>query len=314
LKMKERVFGRAPPAQTPLFSYQLRKSYNKLFLRRCSMLAGLVLSAREGLEAALVIGIVLGSLRKLHRPELAPVVWAGALSAAALSLALAILLTSLGARLEGKAEAIFEGFTMLLAAGVLTWMVFWMHRQSRHIKGDLEAGVRRAMLQTGKRGVFFIAFVSVLREGIELGLFLTAVALASGNMQTLAGALLGLCVAALLGWSMFTATARLNLRRFFLITSVFLILFAAGLVARGVHEFNEVGWIPPVVEHIWNTGAFVTDNSVAGQLATALLGYNSSPSLTEIFAYLGFLGAVAIGLRWNSTREPPAEEVRSQGS
>jgi high-affinity iron transporter len=278
------------------------------------MLAGLVLSAREGLEAALVIGIVLGSLRKLQRGDLAPVVWAGALSAAALSLASAILLTSLGAHLEGNAEAIFEGITMLLAAGVLTWMVFWMHRQSRHIKGDLEAGVRRAMLQTGKRGLFFIAFVSVLREGIELGLFLTAVALASGNMQTLAGAAIGLFVAALLGWSMFTATARLNLRRFFLITSAFLILFAAGLVARGVHEFNEVGWIPPVVEHLWNTGAVMPENSLAGQLGTALLGYNSSPSLTEILAYLGFLGAVAIGLRLNSTRESPAEGARSQGS
>jgi high-affinity iron transporter len=277
------------------------------------MLAGLVLSAREGLEAALVIGIVLGALRKLQRPELAPVVWAGALSAAVISLASAILLTSLGAHLEGDAEAIFEGFTMILAAGVLTWMVFWMHRQSSHIKGDLEAGVHRAMLQRGKRGLFFIAFVSVLREGIELGLFLTAVALASSDIQTLIGATLGLFVAALLGWAMFKATVRLNLGRFFLITSAFLILFSAGLVARGVHEFNEVGWIPPVVEHIWNTGTFVAENSIIGQVGTALLGYNSSPSLTETLAYLGFLGAVALGLRLSSTRVSPTEKIRPSG-
>jgi high-affinity iron transporter len=273
------------------------------------LLAGLILAVREGLEAALVIGIVLGSLRKLQRPDLFRVVWAGALSAATLSLVSAILLTSLGAHLEGNAEAIFEGLTMLLAAGVLTWMVFWMHHQSRHIKGELEAGVQRAMLQNGKRGLFFLSFVSVLREGIELALLLTAVALASSDRQTLAGAALGLGVAALLGWSLFTAATRLNLRRFFLITSALLILFAAGLVARGVHEFNEVGWIPPVIEHLWNTNSLVAVNSFLGQICATLFGYNSTPSLTEVLAYLGFFIAVGIGLRLNAVREPAPQKA-----
>jgi high-affinity iron transporter len=273
------------------------------------LLAGLILSAREGLEAALVIGIVLGSLSKLQRPDLSRVVWAGALCAAILSLASAILLTSLGARLVGTAEAIFEGFTLILAAGVLTWMVFWMHHQSRHIKGELEAGVQRAMLQNGKRGIFFLSFVTVLREGIELALFLTAVALASNDLQTLAGATLGLGIAALLGWSLFTAATRLNLRRFFLITSVLLILFAAGLVMRGVHEFNEVGWIPPVIEHLWDTNPLVAENSFLGQIFATLFGYNSSPSLTEVLAYLIFFGAVAIGLRAKSPRGTTPQSV-----
>ncbi len=273
------------------------------------MLAGLILSVREGLEAALVIGIVLGSLRKLQRLDLFRVVWAGALSAALISLVSAILLTGLGTHLEGDAEAIFEGFTMILAAGVLTWMVFWMHHQSRHIKGDLEAGVQRAMLQNGKRGLFFLAFVTVLREGIELALLLTAIALASSERQTLAGAALGLGVAALLGWSLFSATIRMNLKRFFMITSALLILFAAGLVIRGVHEFNEVGWVPSVIEHLWNTNSLVAENSFLGQIFATLFGYNSSPSLTEVLAYLGFFIAIGIGLRLNALRAPAPQKA-----
>jgi len=261
------------------------------------VLPSFLLSLREGLEAALIIGIVLGALRKINRSELVSVVWGGAASAAIASLAVALALYALGASLEGAAEGIFEGITMFLAAGVLTWMIFWMHHQAQTIKGNLELGVRHAVSQTGRRALFLLAFLAVLREGVELALFLTAATFADRTQLTLFGAALGLGTAALLGWSLFATTMRMDLRRFFLITGALLILFAAGLVAYGVHEFNEIGWIPALVEHVWDINFFLSEQSTVGQMLKALFGYNANPSLTEVLAYAGYFAAITIGLR-----------------
>jgi len=256
-----------------------------------------LLSLREGLEAALIIGIVLGALHKINRSDLGSVVWGGAASAAAASLAVALALYVLGASLEGAAEGIFEGITMLLAAGVLTWMIFWMHRQAQTIKGSLELGVRHAISQTGRRALFLLAFLAILREGVELALFLTAATFAVDTKLTLFGAVLGLGTAALLGWSLFATTLRMDLRRFFQITGALLILFAAGLVAYGVHEFNEVGWIPALIEHVWDVNSILNESSTLGQILKALFGYNGNPSLSEVLAYIGYFAGIAVGLR-----------------
>jgi len=112
--------------------------------------------------------------------------------------------------------------------------------------------------------------------------------------------ILGLGTAALLGWTLFATTVRLDLRRFFQVTGILLILFAAGLVAHGVHEFNEVGWIPSVIEHVWDVNAIVDENSVPGQLLKTLFGYNGNPSLTEMIAYFAYL--VVVTILWR--REP----------
>ena len=260
------------------------------------MLPSYILSLREGLEAALIIGIVLGALRQIRRTELSPAVWLGAGSAALVSVAAAILLAQLGLSLEGDAEKIFEGITMLAAAGILTWMIFWMNRQARHIKSDLEAGVHSAS-QAGKRGLFALAFFAIVREGIELALFLTASVFATDASQTLTGALLGLGTSALLGWSLFATTVKLDLRRFFQVTGILLILFAAGLVAHGIHEFNEIGWIPTVIEHVWDVNPLLDEDSITGQILKALFGYNGNPSLTEMLAYAGYFVAIFFGLR-----------------
>jgi high-affinity iron transporter len=257
------------------------------------MLASYLLSLREGIEAALIIGILLGALRQTHREEFIPTVWYGAVSAAVISLLIAILLTILGLEMKDPGEAIFEGFTMLIAAGLLTWMIFWMSRTARTLKSDIEANVQRAS-QMGSRALFFVAFFAVLREGIELALFLTASVFA---LQATLGAILGLGTAILLGWTIFATTVRLDLRRFFQVTGFFLILFAAGLIAHGIHEFNEVGWIPTIIEHVWDVSAVVSDTSTFGQLLAALFGYNPTPSLTEMLAYAAYFVLVFIGMR-----------------
>jgi high-affinity iron transporter len=266
------------------------------------MLSSYLLSLREGLEMALIVGIVLGAVSKINRPQLRTIVWSGVLSAAVLSLAVGVLLTSLGTSLQGPAEPVYEGVTMFLAAGVLTWMIFWMSRQARHIKGNLESGVRKAALQNGNWALFLLAFIAVLREGIELALFLTAAVFATDTVQTLIGSALGLGTAILLGWTLVATTMRLDLRRFFQVTGILLILFAAGLVAHGVHELNEVGWIPAVIEHVWDTNAILSDTSLLGEVLKTLLGYNGNPSLTEVLAYAAYFVAIAIGLRLNSVK------------
>lgn len=276
------------------------------------MLASYLLSLREGLEAALIISIVLGVLRKLNRQDLSSTVWAGAASAIVVSLATGVGLYAIGIELEGQAEEIFEGLTMLLAAGVLTWMIFWMNRQARTVKGDLEAGVSRSVKASDRRGLFWLAFLAIVREGIELALFLTAATFATSAQATLAGTLLGLGTSVLLGWALFTTTIRLDLRRFFQVTGILLILFAAGLVAHGVHELNEAGTLPAVIDPIWDISAYLPEPTFIGTVLRTLFGYNANPSLTEMLAYFGYLAAVAIGLRTANKRADRAEKIAAQ--
>ena len=228
------------------------------------------------------------------------------------SILTAVILTSFGLSLEETAEQIFEGITMLIAAGILTWMIFWMSKQARFLKSELEAGVNKAAASTGKRAVFWLAFIAVVREGVELAFFITAAFFAgdqsqvtSNIIQTLAGTILGLGTAALLGWTLFATTVRLDLRRFFQVTGILLILFAAGLVAHGVHEFNEVGWIPAVVEHVWDMNVVLDETSLLGQLLRTLFGYNGNPSLTEIIAYFAYL--IVVSIFWRRENVAPAK-------
>jgi len=281
------------------------------------MLPTYLLSLREGLEAALIIGILLGALSKIRRTDLSPTVWLGTLTAIGVSILTAVLLTSFGMSLEDPAEAIFEGITMLIAAGILTWMIFWMSKQARFLKSELEAGVNKAAASAGKSGLFWLAFIAVVREGVELALFITA-AFFAGNqggvtsdiIQTLVGTILGVGTAALLSWTLFATAVRLDLRRFFQVTGILLILFAAGLIAHGVHEFNEVGWIPSVIEHVWNLDSVISEASLLGQLLKTLFGYSSAPSLTEMIAYFVYIAVVTI--LWRRDIAPVKATATSQ--
>ncbi len=267
------------------------------------MVAAMLLSFREGLEAALILGIVLGVVRRAGRSDQTQTVWLGAGLAALVSMVAGIGLHRLGIAFEGTAEEVFEGIAMLLAAAVLTWMIFWMGRQGRALGAELERNVRRATGSGGSWAIFSLAFMAVLREGIELALFLTAAAFSATPTATLLGGLLGLSAAAATGWLLYATTARLNLRVFFQVTSFLLIMFAAGLVAHGVHELNEVGWIPSVIEQVWDTAPLLDENSGGGELLKTLVGYNANPSLTEVIAYLGYWIVVLTAL-WRGQERP----------
>jgi len=266
------------------------------------MIPAFLLALREGLEAALIVGIVLGALGKMKRDDLKPTVWMGTISAIFVSIAAAVILYLVGVSFEGEAEEIFEGLTMLLAAAVLTWMILWMRYQAKAVSMNLASDVRQAAIKGGKQTLFFVAFLAIVREGIELALFLTAASFNSGTQATLLGAILGLVVTVIMVWALFASLIKLDLGRFFQYSSILLILFAAGLVAHGVHELNEAGWIPVIIEHVWDINFLFDENSLLGEMAKTLFGYNGNPSLSEVIAYLGYYLMLFIGLRRQQER------------
>ncbi len=269
------------------------------------MFAALLITFREGLEAALIVGIVLSVLQRLGHRERAKTVWLGVGAAVLASLLAATALNAVGIALEGWGEQVFEGLTMLLACGILTWMILWMQRQGRHTQTELEQSTRRALASDNARMLFGLAFVAVLREGIETALFLTAAAFGASAGETLTGGLLGLLAAILVGWLVYAAGKRLNLRAFFRATGLLLILFAAGLLAHGIHELQEAALLPVIVEHVWDVNPILSEDGTVGRLLKALFGYNGNPSLLEVTGYVAYLAAAALAWR-RAERAPQA--------
>lgn len=262
------------------------------------MLVGLLITFREGLEAALVVGILQGCLRKIGRREESRYVWLGVILAVASSVTLAWGIQRVGLELEGRAEQLFEGATMFLAVVVLTWMIYWMRYQARLIRSTLERGVEQAVKTGDRRALIAVAFVAVFREGVETALFLSAAAFASRGGATLGGALIGLGLAAALGFGIYASTVRLPVRWFFNGTSVLLLIFAAGLMAHGVHEFQEAGLLPSINPRLWDMTHILSDDSFIGQLLKSLAGYNGHPSLAEVVAYVAYWAFGLLGIRW----------------
>lgn len=262
------------------------------------MLAAALLTLREGLEAALIVSILLSYLRQIERQQLRSWIWVAVGVASTLSLALAIGLQVVGAGFEGVTEQVFEGLVMLLAVGVLTWMIFWMRYQARYIKQGLETDVLLAVRRDHHWGLFGIAFLAVFREGVETALFLTAASFASDGLSILVGGVVGLGAAVAIGWLIHAGMANLNVRAFFNVTSALLLIFAAGLFAHGIHELQEAGWMPIYVERIWNLKPFLDDGSLVGSLMRTLVGYNDDPSLLEVISYISYWIVVVASVHW----------------
>lgn len=258
------------------------------------MLATFFLMLREGLEAALIVGIVAAYLVKIGRRDALPKVALGVASAIALSIAIGVVVTLTIEELPELIQATAEGIAALVAVAVLTWMLFWMRRQGRAMKGELEHGIDLAISDGGTLALGALAFVAVLREGVETAIFLVPVLSFNGpGIDTVAGGLLGLAVAIGVGWAIFVAGRRVNLRRFFTVTGTILIFVAAGLVAFAIHEFGEAGLIA-------NTGvAFdlngvLPDTSPLGSVLHGLFGYRSAPTILELLGYLAYLVPVIV--------------------
>jgi len=244
-----------------------------------------LITLREGLEMALIVVIVLAYLKRTGHTRLINRVWQGVALATAVSILGGAILFGLGKELEGKAEQVFEGTAMLLAMAVLTWMIVWMKSQARLIRGQLETQMEQALIGGSGFAIVAIPFLAVGREGLETALFLFSASKTSTPADTTIGGFLGLAMAITLGWILYWGTYTINLRIFFRITGLFLIAFAAGLLAHGIHEFQEAGYLPIFVEHVWDMNSFIDEKSTLGAFLKGIFGYNGNPSLLEIVSY-----------------------------
>jgi high-affinity iron transporter len=257
--------------------------------------ATFVIALREGIEAVLIVSIVLAYLKQLGATDRDRLVWWGAIVAVLLSVGVGTAIFVAGAEFEGTAEQIFEGLVTLAAVGVLTWMIFWMRRQGARIKSDLQEKVDTALVHGGF-ALAGLAFFAVLREGIETALFLYAAAKGTAVEGTnvapsaqVLGAILGLGLAVVLGAMLYRGGIRMNLRSFFRVTGLLLILVAAGLFAFSLHELQEAGWLPLLDTHAFDISSILPDDAGAGAILRGLLGYHADPTWLEVLGWTAYL-------------------------
>lgn len=253
-----------------------------------------VLMLREGLEASLIVGILLAYLRAIGRRDQFGKIGAGVAAAVAVSSGAAALLFFTASEFEGIAEQLFEGLAAIAAVSVLTWMIFWMRRHAVDIKRNLQDKMAEALNSPSKAGLAVVAFIVVLREGIETSLFLFATVKNVGAGAGTIGGLLGLTVAIALGIGIYKGGVRLNLSTFFTLTGGFLLVVAAGLAAHGVAELIEAGALPAGIAHIYNINQVFADSSGPGGFLKQLVGYSSSPSLLEVLVWGIYLSVTGV--------------------
>jgi len=254
---------------------------------------------RESLEAAIVIGILAAFLARLGQGKLRSALWVGGILALAASLGIAALFLKILGEFEGRAEQLFEGSVMLVGAGFLTSLILWIKKGD--IRSALEGRAGAGLGKAGWWGMAILAFVSVLREGVETVVFLGSSLRDLGLGGGLAG-LAGLAGAVFLGYLAFAAGKRL--RAFFQVTNVLLIFFAAGLVGRAAGEFVEAGILPPLAARLWNLNSLMPEDGALGSVLKGLFGYSASPSLMMALAYCLYLGSVGLAVVLHRKRRP----------
>src|SRR3989339_1459688 len=258
------------------------------------MLESFLVTSRETLEASLVVGIVLGYLAKTNNNNYRKTVYYAIIFGILASILSAFTFTLVAGDFEGRAEQIFEGATMLIGAFLLTTMILWMMRQ-RHISKEIEGRVEKHLMSSqplfSHIGIFMLIFIAIIREGVETVIFLNALNYASGI--NFIGGTLGIIAAVVMGYLFFVGIKNINLKKVFSISSILLVLFAAGLVAHGVHEFEEAGLVNGVIAPVWDInpvqnadGSYpaLHEKGAVGSFLVGLFGYNGNPSLVEVLA------------------------------
>jgi high-affinity iron transporter len=260
--------------------------------------SGLLTGLREGVEAALIVSIILAYLARTGNSRHAGRIWLGAGAAIVLSLLVGAAIFSASGTLPEPYAQIFEGSAMLLAAAIVTWMLFWMRRQAASVKGELHAAVDRVLTEGSVWGLSILAFTAVIREGIETALFLSAQATSAeaGASSVLAGALVGLALAVGLGYGFYRGARLINLQTFFRWTGIALIFIAAGLLSHAIHEFIEAGIIGIGTQTAYDIRAVLPHDpeggNVLGQFLRALFGYSAAPELITLVVHVTYLVVV----------------------
>ena len=279
------------------------------------MTANFLIGLREGLEATLVVVLLMAYLVKTGRRALLPRLWAGVGIAVAVSVAFGALLTFGPRGLTFEAQEAIGGSLSIAAVGLVTWMVFWMARTAKTLGSDLKSQVERVAEGAGW-GLVAVAALAVGREGLETALFLWAAAQSSGETTTpLVGALLGLAVAAGLGYLLHRGVLKVNLSRFFSWTGVALIVIAAGVLAYGMHDLQEAAILPGLHSLAFDVSAPVPPSSWYGTLLKGTLNFSPATTWLEAGAWLLYVVPVLFFyLRANRVAAPPAVTQRDRES
>ena len=271
------------------------------------MVANYLIGLREGLEAALVVGILVAYLVKTGRRDALPQLWLGVGLAVTVSLAFGAVLTFGPRGLSDAAQETIGGTLSIAAVALVTWMIFWMARTARHLKSDLHHQLDGAV-SAGKWAVLVMAMIAVGREGLETALFLWAAAGSTGSTShPLLGAALGLATALLVGWGLYRGAVTLNLRVFFAWTGLFLIVVAGGVLSYAVHELQEAGVLPGMTRLAFDVSASVPPASWYGTLLKGV--FNFSPATTWLalvawFAYVIPTVTLFVRMVWFAAPRP----------
>ncbi|MBI2874902.1 MAG: FTR1 family protein [Firmicutes bacterium] len=250
------------------------------------MLAALVITLREGLEAALLIAIIQSCVLRSGRERLMGVVWTGVLAAAFVSLLAAVFFYGFVGGYGGDTEELVEAVTMLLAVGVLTYVIIWVHNQARGLAGEVREKVQSVMEGESALPLGILAFFIVVREGIEIVLFTYAAFLGSSAAATATGAFLGMSIAAILGLIIYRGSRKLPIQAFFKVTGVLLIFFGAGLLASAVKIFQELGYLSFLTTMLWNTESLISADGVLGVILGTLAGYDPAPTTLQLVVWV----------------------------
>ena len=267
------------------------------------MFANFLIGLREGLEAALIVAILVAYLVKLDQRSALPRLWAGVGLAILLAFGFGAFLTVTSQTLSDEAAEAFGGIMSVLAAALITWMIFWMATHAKAIRSHLHGEVDRALMGNAWM-LTFIAFVAVAREGLETALFLWAGIRSTGSStDPLLGALLGLAVAVVIGILIYRGALRLNLSTLFTWTGIGLIIVAAGVLAYGVHELQEVGILPFLETHAFDVSATIPPESWYGTLLRGSINFTPTPSWLQVVVWFAYVIPTLI-LYVKITRQP----------
>jgi len=253
------------------------------------MFPNFLIGLREGLEAALVVGILVAYMvRTGHRDRLAPI-WTGVLIAVAASFGVGALLTYTSHSLSFKAQEAFGGFMSIAAVGFVTWMIFWMRRQARFLKGELQ-GKLDAAIAGGTAALALMAFVAVGREGLETAVFVwSAVSAAGSGAGPVTGALLGLVTATVIGFLLYKGSVRINLATFFTYTGAALVVVAGGVLAYGFHDLQEASVLPGLHSLAFDVSSAVPPSSWYGTLLKGVFNFSPETTWLQLVAYVGYI-------------------------
>ncbi len=249
------------------------------------MLANLLIGLREGLEAALVVGILIAFVIKLDRRDLVSKIWLGVAGSVSLSLGLGALLIFGMGGIDERVEQTLTGVLSVVAVGLVTWMIFWMAKTARSLKANLESSMAAA-LNNSVWSIVGVAFIAVAREGVETALFVWASIKTSGEeIPALLAVLAGIGIAIFLGWVIYTGMMRVNLRIIFQWTGVLLIVVSAGILSYAVHELQEAAWLPGAEAIVYDLSSWLGKETILGSLLRGAFSYSPTPSVLEFASW-----------------------------